>query len=113
MATHLQGSADRLKITGLKQWFPSYGLQGLDLQGHFKCIACSIMSLMIRMRAQTFRVFDSDPKSFLNVGLKYSLAQISHSILIKLLWEMFVLIRSRSCLKVELVISLEPKLNTR
>lgn len=66
---HHQSSAERLKITGLKQCFPSYGLQN-----HFKCIVCSTMSLMIRVHPQTFCVFDSDPKSFLNDDLKYSFA---------------------------------------
>lgn len=92
--------------------FPGYGMKGRDLQNHFSCVLCSFKSLMLKMHPQTFWVFDSNRKNFYDVGLKYSLAQIPHNILIKLMWEMLVLIRSRSCLKVEMVISLEPKLNT-
>lgn len=71
---HHQSSAERLKITGLKQCFPSYGLQSHGLQNHFKCIVGSTVSLMIRVHPQTFWVFGSDQKSFFNDGLKYSFA---------------------------------------
>lgn len=74
LTTQRQYSADRLKMSSLKQWFPSYGLQGHDLHNSFKCIVCSTMSSMIRIHPQTSWMFNKWPKKFfLKIQLKIQL----------------------------------------